>query len=147
MVLPIYELEADEVANIYAFDMLIANWDRRIAKPNILLTKTDFYLIDHELVFQHTKTHVEHFRAKKLMNRYNDHIFYQKLKQGSSPKDYFTEFEEYLRYLPVNALDSYANQLLKYKHPLGNYQLTKKFLRIIKAQPSQFVEILRNTLS
>ncbi|EAY26506.1 HipA family kinase [Microscilla marina] len=146
-VLPIYELEADEIANIYAFDMLIANWDRRIAKPNILLTETNFYLIDHELGFQYTEAHIEHFRAKKLMNRYGDHIFYPMLNQGSIQEYYFTIFEEYLRYLPVNILDSYANQLLKYKHPIGNYQLIKRFLGIIKAQPSQFIDILRSTLS
>ena len=142
------KIDIDNIQSIYAFDMLIANWDRRSAKPNILIADSDFYLIDHELGFQYTKAHIEHFHDDKIMNKYHDHIFYARLKKGAEgdKQYYFNEFGEYLRTLQVSKLDSYSNQLSEYNHPIGNFQLIKRYLNLLKNKPHKFEEILRNTL-
>ena len=43
------DIEDWQLENIFAFDMLIGNIDRRIVKPNLFCKEKTIYLIDHEL--------------------------------------------------------------------------------------------------
>lgn len=141
-------IEIDDVASIYAFDLMIANWDRRIAKPNILIREPDYFLIDHELSCQITQGHIQYFNEGKVM--YFDvskHIFYERLKHDVSVNpDCFESFGEYLRTLNVSVLDSYSDQLEEHHHPTGDYQLFKEYLLLLKRNHHQFIKNLKTTL-
>lgn len=79
-------LNKDDIAAIIAFDMLISNTDRRRGKPNLLLSKKRFFLIDHELAFisdppslnnlpHLVKDHVLFDHARKLYRQNGKSIF------------------------------------------------------------------------
>jgi len=145
---PNVKFEHYELESVYAFDMLIVNWDRRIQKPNILVKNQDLFLIDHELSFQYSEEHINSFHKGVIINKYFDHLFYNILKseKDSIKKHYFNEFGYYLKDLKVEKLESYMNQLYRYNHPIGQYQLIKKYLNLLKQYSHKFEEILRNTL-
>ena len=105
-------------------------------------------MIDHELSFQHNDAHLEHFSQGKVLYRCQDHIFHQVLRNDKSQNRIhcFDIFGEYLRTLNVNILDSYAEQLVLYNHPIGNFQLIKKYLNELKRNPYKFIENLKMTL-
>jgi hypothetical protein len=44
-----------QLINVFAFDMLIGNIDRRIGKPNFLVNGNDIMVLDHELAFSFLK--------------------------------------------------------------------------------------------
>jgi hypothetical protein len=141
-------IEIDDVASIYAFDLMIANGDRRIKKPNILIQEPEYFLIDHELSCQITQGHIQYFNEGKVMYRdFSKHIFYERLKhEVSVDPDCFESFGEYLRTLNVSVLDSYSDQLEEHRHPIGDYQLFKEYLRLLKRNHHQFIKNLKTTL-
>lgn len=135
-----------DIASVYAFDIMIANWDRRPVKPKILIKGNDLFLIDHELGFQYSQEHINSFNKGEIINRYIDHIFYSSLKTGQDKQFYFNEFSEYLKGLYVDKLDSYMNQLYEYNHPIGSFQLIKQYLSLLKSNSYKYEQVLRNTL-
>lgn len=141
-------LSGYDIESVYAFDSLIINWDRRIKKPNILIKKDNFFLIDHELSLQYSQEHIVSFNQGILFHKHMDHIFYHLLKQGKNndQKHYFNEFGEYLKVLNVNKLENYKNQLYELDHPIGYFQLIKKYLTLLKKDYNKFIQLLRNTL-
>lgn len=90
-----------DFANIFSFDFLLLNTDRDRRKPNLLLKKDDFYVIDHELTLPfYTKPggNPSNYNKKtfySVTNSFNvsSHIFYHFMKKEKNNLSVFDEFE------------------------------------------------------
>ncbi len=139
-------LKKYQIETIYAFDNLIKNSDRRIGKSNILLKGTSSYLIDHELTFTVNASTIEDFKNNVWVYFKANHIFYNFLTKGSlvDKRTYFQDFEDSIKGINFDVLDSYNEQLIKFGHHTEeNYSILKEYLCHIKQNSSKFVFLLR----
>lgn len=158
-----------EVENIFAFDVLIRNFDRRIGKPNILATEDNFILIDHDLSLDIQKSFIEYIEFDNYQNLINgvkgEHIFlnYLKISQIESNDDEnfvrillhnisvndlndFNDFCENLRNLNLNKLDFVANQLDQLDVDISDYENIKSYLIDIKQNINVFQDLLKKLI-
>lgn len=71
-----------DAAEIFAFDILIQNPDRRKDKPNLLRRGDELYIVDHEMAFSFLRA-LEPDKHPWLglgMDYIKDHVFYRELK-------------------------------------------------------------------
>lgn len=137
-----------DIDNVFAFDNLIRNRDRNgQLKPNILIKSSEAFLIDHELGFEEISLDIiEGLKEYKLDRRFCVyHIFYTFLKQSpiKIKKEYFNEFEEYLRRLDVNVLIPYFKQLADVGFSTKNHSLIADYLGGMKQNSVRFAENLK----
>jgi HipA-like protein len=139
-----------EIDSVFAFDNLIRNPDRNRIKPNLLLRSNEAYLIDHELGLEITAGSIRELDDWDWSQRYyRYHIFYEYLK-GSSlglKRDYFEEFQEYLRLLNVNRLKPFYEQLGRHGFSHPKQALTVNYLTEMKGKSANFVNLLRGLIS
>lgn len=137
-----------DIDTVFAFDYLIRNRDRTRKPPNILINNDTGFLIDHELGFEITKnTSVEIFQ--QIIPSYQYHVFYRYLKLSKSITkiDYFNEFEEYLRTLNVNVLNSYFKQLVDIGFSDKKRLIIENYLLEMKLNLSNFVKLMRAVIA
>lgn len=139
-----------EVDSVFAFDNLIRNPDRNKLKPNLLVKSNEAYLIDHELGFDITAESIRElsdWQWKERFFRY--HIFYDYLKnsQHGQKMEYFNEFQECLRLLNINVLESYFKQLAKQGFRTWKHEVMIKYLSDMKQKSVNFVDMLRGLIS
>lgn len=139
-----------EIDTLFAFDNLIRNPDRNLAKPNLLVKSNQAYLIDHELGFEITHdsaSEVAGWQWKERFFRY--HIFYDYLKgTGHSQKmDYFAEFYEYLKYLDINILRPFFDQLADSGFSAAKHDVILGYLADMKQNSGNFVNLLKGLIS
>jgi hypothetical protein len=132
-----------EMDVLFAYNNLIRNLDRVDNKPNILLTKKDILLIDHELAFKIENT------KKVFANQSiaHNHIFYKHLKKArkKDKNDYFNEFQEYLDKLDIGLINKYIQQL----YTLNYFKNQKKIINHLtnyKQNSTTFVNSLRQII-
>ena len=137
-----------DIDNVFAFDNLIRNRDRNgRLKPNILIKSNEAYLIDHELGFEELSLDIidgiKQYKLDRGFCAY--HIFYTFLKQSPIriKKEYFNEFEEYLRRLDVNILNPYFRQLSDVGFSTKNHSLITAYLTGMKQNSVRFAENLK----
>lgn len=92
-------------ADIFAFDALISNDDRRRTNPNILLRGDQLFIIDHELAFSFLYLLLNRDQPWDLTNRNNlqEHVFFYALRKKSLN---FDRFIQHLTDLGESALES-----------------------------------------
>jgi hypothetical protein len=143
-----------EVGSIFAFDSLVRNIDRGgpRKKPNLLFRDTDFLLIDHELILPFADS----LGSDRILSeigsdthkwsyKYEDHLFYNLLKNKKSKKSIFDTFIDYLERLNPDKLDPIAKQLEAKDLSVGNFELLKRYLCEMKANAGWF-HCLLNTI-
>lgn len=139
-----------DIDSVYAFDNLIRNADRNgVLKPNILIKSNDAFLIDHELGFEIRDGIISEMMEWKWDKKfYEFHIFHNFLKTNpvKIKKEYFNEFEEYLKYLNVNNLDSYLTQLATNGFSTDKHKLIRNYLTEMKQNSSNFTNVMRSTI-
>jgi hypothetical protein len=136
--------------NIFIFDNLILNADRRDINPNILLKGNDAYLIDHELTFPLNENTIAHFKSNYWVYNTKGHIFYNYLKNSNitEKKGFFLDFSEKLKKTDFNILDSYSDQMIKFKHDNPhNYSDIKNYLCTIKQNSDKFANLVRRSIA
>ncbi len=140
-----------EIETIFAFDVLIRNFDRRTKKPNIIFKGKHFYLIDHDLSLDIQKS----FSEYEGIDQYESvaqgakgaHIFLNQLqKQQKKGTVTFDGFIEILRYLDIGKLNQIQSQLDELGMTTGDFPAIKQYLLDIKNQPEQFQRILLNLI-
>lgn len=74
---------------IFLFDLLIENWDRTPANPNLLVRRDEILLIDHESAFVSARNPSDPEITWRDHNHHHilDHLFYQALKRIRSDPD------------------------------------------------------------
>lgn len=140
-------IEKYEAENIFAFDNLIFNVDRRVNKPNILLLDKGYFLIDHELSLAINLQSIRNFESEHSIYTFRNHVFFNHLRkaQKANKSNYFETFEEILRYLrPEDVLTPLKNQLSNYNHPCGEFDILIEYLELARRKSGLLMTILKN---
>lgn len=137
-----------DIDTLYAFDNFIRNGDRGAFKPNLLLSKTEAWLIDHERALDIKINTILNFGKNIWEEKFtNYHIFHSYLKDSQKivKEHYFNEFQEILRTLNLNKLNTLfeAIELQDYD---TNKNMIMKYLQHIKENSVKFVTLLRETI-
>lgn len=138
------------IDSVFAYDNLIINRDRGQARTNLLMRDKQAYLIDHELAFHE----IDHTTINNINNKigfrgFEHHIFYDYLKHSNKKvkSSYFIEFEEYLRYLPVNNLDSFLQQLTHFGYVTNKHRDIMQYLQTVRNNSTNFVQLLHGLIT
>jgi hypothetical protein len=149
--LPLKRYDYWVLTNIFAFDVLIMNWDRQREKPNVIIKNKDIYVIDHELSMNISKP----FDAYLNQNHWEDsinqnrggHLFGQYLRHfGKKNKVTFDEFFENLRTLNPQLLYNFAEQLAEYEYNPVDIDKIISYLAEVKTNETKFSNLLDNLL-
>lgn len=133
---------------LYAFDNMILNRDRGQQKTNLLIGSKSAFLIDHEYALdrQHiTEIDWNNFEINRKYTHH--HLFHLYLKHSWKAKkhNYFDEFQEYLKTMNINVLNSYYRQLSA--EGFGNqFAYINSWLNQLKQNSAIFVNSLKMSL-
>lgn len=147
--LPESYFEEYDIETIFAFDALIRNTDRRLAKPNILLARKDYLLIDHErsLDIQHPFAFYQEV-GKYSFLRQLKHVFFEFLyKKNQDTPVQFDTFKEYLRNLDEGCLDAYIRELESAGFNMEDGLLIREYLCEAKRNCENFTNLLKELLT
>lgn len=137
------ELADYDIATIFAFDVLVLNTDRRKNKPNILLEKDQYYLIDHEHTFALPQEGLES-RQRISLYQFRNHIFHtvlnRKVRYGHDPE--FVTFRELFHRLNIDILDTYAKELQMRGYETDDCVVIKRYLQELKRDISYFMNVV-----
>lgn len=143
----IQHLENYELEDIYAFDNLIFNIDRRPKKPNLLIHTQEYCLIDHELSFEGINDeYTKEVNAGVWNYPKEKHLFYHKLKNRKDKSYVFDDFEMNVRNLKINQFAEIFRTLEKHKHSYLKENFLLQYLRFIQKNISQFKQALKNQI-
>lgn len=162
------DFDRDIMEQVFAFDVLIRNFDRRrgkegnnqkieIGKPNVLLKDKEVYLIDHDLSLDISKT----YAAYKSIDNYSNvvdgvkgqHIFLPHLKKLNENNTFtFDWFIESLRLLDFNELiscNTQINALNKnpFNDPKNDFQPIVGYLKEIQKNSTNFQQLLKDLIA
>lgn len=141
-----------DVQNVFAFDVLIRNIDRKVAKPNLLIQRDNYFAIDHELCFNVTQTFDEYilndgFRFIRGVNGPgSQHIFKERLQSLRNQID-FSLPEEYCGRMDCNKILNTALFLDNIGIPTGDVASINTYLCDIRKNNSKFINICRQLLA
>jgi hypothetical protein len=139
--------ETWELATIFAFDVLIRNFDRRTKKPNILFKEEEFILIDHDLALDITKDYTwyksNQTYQKVVKGVKGEHIFLKHLKAiHEIEKITFDDFITDLRDLDFKKLDEIQKILETLNMNTSDFEPIKEYLKSIQADSVNFQQLL-----
>jgi hypothetical protein len=140
--------------SIFAFDVLIRNFDRRTQKPNLLRFSDDLFVIDHEMAFASilSQSNFEVYLTlenwKFIVNANGGgHVLRNHLmKFNKKNKLDFATFLENFRTLQPEILYNNVNQLIEKDVELLDIQPIIAYLRHIKQNTAAFKSLLENLL-
>ena len=137
-----------QMDTLYAFDNLIRNGDRGQQKTNLLISKKDAYLIDHELALKSIDIQNINVGSHVIEPMYTQyHLFHNYLKKSrkKNKKHYFDEFQEYLKGVSSSKLAPFAKQL-ENEGLSVNTKPIYDWLAQVKGNSSKFVNSLRESI-
>ncbi|EMS34044.1 hypothetical protein C943_03860 [Mariniradius saccharolyticus AK6] len=132
------------VDRLYAFDVFIRNADRGSYKPNLLISESSAYLIDHEFALEIDETTIEGIKNSILPGKFSlDHIAYAVLARAStrSKRDFFADFNVYLRALNLSDLRAVFNEVQNKGYD-AKVETIMDYFMFVKANPSIFTNLL-----
>lgn len=139
--------------NIFAFDTLIINPDRRVNKANLLYTNESCYIIDHEQCFSYCVNYKHNKNKRSIWNFINPgvkgpHLFLKELKRLKSQKKTvpFDTFAEGLKCLNLFKLDKKVNNLEKYEIDVSNWSHIRNYLLDVKNDIPGFIRLLNDII-
>ena len=150
---PINQYENWICESIFAFDVLIRNYDRQNQKPNLLAFKDDLYVIDHKMAFASIKNdplkvYLSLDNWQFIINGHRGgHVLRNHLKKiDKKNKIDFADFFENFRTLQPDLLYSYVEQLIEKDVEMFDIQAIVLYLRSIKQNTTIFKTHLENLL-
>ena len=143
------DLKEYDIENIFGFDVLIRNVDRRIDRPNLFFSDKKIYVIDHDSsLLIGKKTFDEYMDNPKLYPSFitgeggnREHIFYSYIKRNRN-KLTFDEFEENLRTFPIASLKQMSEQLDSFGFNVEDFDYIYHYFEGAKNKPTKFKEFL-----
>ncbi len=135
----------DTAVEIFAFDALIQNPDRRFNNPNLLADGSGFHVFDHELAFSFLRVVLPSLTPWIIdQDRYlEQHVFYRKLK--SKP----IELEGFTTQLAAMS-DAFLNGLVaEVPTEWDNQECVARImehLRVVRDHAAEFAESIRRVL-
>lgn len=137
-----------DIDTLYGFDNLIRNRDRGQVKPNLLFSKGEGYLIDHELCLDDNSISEADIQNVVLEDRFTKHhLCYNYLRKTRSDKktSLFEDFEYFLENMSITKLNPYLDQLESEGYPMNRDTVTN-WLQLIKGNSRIFVDKLKSSL-
>lgn len=139
----------EKLYDIFAFDILVGNPDRRIDKPNFLSNGKDFLIYDHELAFSFTQ--ILSFARNPQpwliplteMSWISRNYCFAQLKGKHSD---FSNFAARLEGLNENFW-ARADELIPPEWKTNNYLVIKAHINLIVANRHKFIQELNRILS
>ena len=130
---------------VFSFDSLVQNPDRRFNNPNLLTRGNEIFVLDHELAFSFLLDILASAEPWRLEGqRYlSDHVFYRALK--SKVID-ITGFTDTLVALPGPALDAILNDVPP-EWNNGSLPKLEQHLKTVSAHAAEFAEEIRRRLA
>lgn len=152
--LPIDFFEPWQIENIFAFDVLIRNSDRRTGKPNLFIKGEDIFVYDHELCLAKNTSFLESLTDwRKNWNMFlNDYsksqYVFKKLVHELNAEAAFTfdEFFENLKTFNLKDFADFVNFLQKNQINTGNFESIFDYLKEVKEHPQKFKNLLLNLI-
>jgi len=142
-------IHQDDMESIFAFDILIWNLDRIAIKPNILIGKQKYYLIDHELSLTGLTDFVTHTEdIQKFMifaNGRSTHLFCKSLQSFKDVE--FATFQEMLQRLDFRNIDTQVNEMVELGVNIEDYTFVRPYLMAAKQNVAKFIPILKAILT
>jgi hypothetical protein len=133
-----------DATNIFAFDALVQNPDRRAVNPNLLTQRDDIYVYDHETSFSFLLA-IGPLEAPWKLERegyLNEHVFYSRLR---SKQIDLADFEERLNDLTGDVLTEIRNELpSEWMH--ADFERIETHLLAVRSQSERFIEQVRRRL-
>jgi len=130
--------------NIFAFDALIQNPDRRYSNQNLLTRGNDMFIYDHELAFSFLEAVLPSTTPWRLDDQLylNEHLFYRQLKR--KPIDLYG-FTLALNSLPGALLEAILADVPLEWNNVG-LQKIERHLRMVSEHAGEFAEQIRRRL-
>ncbi len=129
---------------IFCFDALIQNPDRRVTKPNVLWKGDELFIIDHEMAFSFIYS-VNHtakpWEISKLVFM-QEHLFYRKLKGQSLNFDRFTGA---LELLSIGVIKTITENIPKKWQRNNISKITDHLIEIVN-HVNDFIDQIRRVL-
>jgi len=148
--LPLNKYENWEVENIFAFDVLVRNADRREKKPNLFFCQKSPYIIDHEHCLDIQNSFLEYidsdgWRFMTLSMGKGSHLFRNYLRKHSLEHTFDT-FSEILRSFNISVLDSYGEQLEELGQNVEDLYFIKSYLQELKDNRQIFFQLVEKLI-
>jgi hypothetical protein len=80
-----------EAAEIFAFDVIVQNYDRKSDNPNLLWDRNKFLMIDHEGALGSVLERPTPSLSSLELDKFYDHVFYSALSPSDAQYDKFAE--------------------------------------------------------
>ena len=130
---------------VFAFDALVQNPDRRFNNPNLLTRANEIFLFDHELAFSFLLDILASAEPWRLDGqRYlSEHVFYRALKSKAID---ITGFTGALAALSGSVLGGIVNDVPP-EWNNGSLPKIEQHLRTVSAHASEFAEEIRRRLA
>lgn len=133
---------------IFAFDVLIRNFDRRKIKPNLMIDGTDYICIDHEHSLEVNKP-FSSYRIETdwsgFTNANSCHLFYDYLKNKKTTD--FAEFKEIFRTFNTRGLENIRSTLISNNLETEELDTTLNYLESVLSQKERFYQLLNILVS
>lgn len=139
------EVMFQDATNIFAFDALIQNPDRRVQKPNVLTRGDDLYVYDHEMAFSFLSAIGNSQRPWELDREayLDNHVFFTRLKSKNISLD---EFKQRLDSLSIEALQKTREEIpAQWLH--SDLDRIEAHLIDVRKHSSEFVEQVKRRLA
>ena len=130
---------------LYAYDYFICNRDRNLNKPNLLINKSNTFLIDHEMALEINESSINNFNQEIWDSRYQHHLFYHFITKYKNKANLFDEFLLYLHEVNFRKFDSYFYQLEKFGFSTHR-ELILEYWLLIQKKSSIFANILLSSI-
>lgn len=134
---------------IFAFDVLIRNFDRRKKKPNLMIDGNSYICIDHELSLDITRPFSEYdiwHEWTSLKKPESFHLFVEYLKRKKDEVD-FLEFNEYFKTFNTKGLENLRCFLSNCQLDIDEFDTTIYYFEDIIRNKSRFNQLLKFLIS
>ena len=133
---------------IFAFDVLIRNFDRRKNKPNLITRGDSFYCIDHENSLHVNKLFSQYnFQDWAPFNSKGDscHLFYNYLQKQKNIE--FLEFVNLFKTFKIHGLDEVSQCLTNNHWEIEDLEETKEYLLDVINNKQKFYNLLKSLIA
>ena len=134
----------ERACEIFAFDALIQNPDRRFSNPNLGTVGNQIYIFDHELAFSFRLDIFPSQEPWKISNQpfWAEHVFFNALRHKPLQLDGFTEL---LANLPITLFDQ-LEDVMPPEWPLDLLAVITNHLHSVSTHAEEFKEELTGRL-
>jgi hypothetical protein len=131
-------------AEIFAFDVLVQNYDRKSDNPNLLWDRTNILMIDHESALSSILTREKPGFSSLDLDRFYDHVFFSAI----SPSDAaYGELSEALGRLLPASLDDLLGQIPLSWHVGVDWAKVREHLLWVIENRTDVCNLIRERLS